>query len=935
MKFRAITAIFLLCIAYIMAEVVAFAAPPIVLTSALPNGAVGNIYAANITFVGLASVDNIAVEALPPGLSATRVQANLIKLSGEPTSAGTFEIAVRAVNNAGETQLKLALKVNGGVQNTPKLLATGRAHACAATAKGVWCWGANDDGQLGDGTLIARTAALAVVDTRISGSEAQDLSAGTAHTCAVVNNGLTCWGSNRFGQLGVSGASGFVNIIKSGVQGVAAGDAHTCAIVDGGVVCWGANAAGQVGIVAKQASVPPTNVIPKASGATAIAVGATHSCAVVAGGVRCWGSNLKGQIGVAAVAETLLPIEVIAAGSGITAVIAGAAHTCAIKPNAVLCWGDNSAGQLAMPNSIVNIPIKLETGIAAIEQIAMGATHTCVSQAANIRCSGSNTFYELGRVTTERNTFVAAERGLSTIRKIAGGANFTCAIVGDAVRCWGVNNSGQLGDALGIGVQEFKAATTFAAPVAAIAAGGNHTCALAGGGLQCWGEGVDGQLGDGTKRAQLSATVVFPPNSGVTAVSAGSHHTCAIVEGGLQCWGLNEDGQLGDGSNVLRSKPVRVFPAAAGVTQIALGGFHTCAVLNGGLRCWGYNEFGQLGDGSQIAKNQPVQIFPPNSGVTAVTAGVFHTCILQNGIAKCWGRNDDGQLGIGTTDLRTIPTTVLADGTTKINQIAAGGYHTCFGSETAVKCSGYNFSGQLGIGASNEAFETNPKKIVTDFGAVSGIYAGLYHSCLITSQGISCWGANDSGELGNGTDKNALVPLPPRSFGARIQSVALGFAHTCIAIAETVLCTGANDDGQLGIPENSVLRQSLVTLAARTSSTLQITAPPEQGRIGEALVFKVSGIPSNALGAVTLAIANLPATQCSRNPTAAVEFLCTITFTTSGNFALSVNFAGDDLYVPATNMLTGGYTVVANYVGPSHCVFAHVFAAINSAPAHC
>jgi alpha-tubulin suppressor-like RCC1 family protein len=79
-------------------------------------------------------------------------------------------------------------------------LAVGAAHACAALADGtVRCWGANDAGQLGDGSLVDRSTPVAV--SGVTGARA--VAVGAGHGCALTGDGrVLCWGGNAQGQLG-------------------------------------------------------------------------------------------------------------------------------------------------------------------------------------------------------------------------------------------------------------------------------------------------------------------------------------------------------------------------------------------------------------------------------------------------------------------------------------------------------------------------------------------------------------------------------------------------------------------------------------------------------------------------------------------------------------------------------------------------------------
>jgi alpha-tubulin suppressor-like RCC1 family protein len=282
-----------------------------------------------------------------------------------------------------------------GLASGVTALAAGFGHTCALTASGgVMCWGDNGAGQLGDGTIRQRSIP-AEVSSLASGAAA--LAAGMYdHTCAVAaGGGAMCWGDNEYGQLGDGTITdrnipALVSGLESGVTALAAGAAHTCALTPGGgVLCWGNNTAGQLGDGTTADRWAPVAVNSLESGVMALAAGGSHTCAVTAsGGVLCWGSNWAGQLGDGTTEQKLTPVPVSGLGSGVTALAAGGAYTCALTAGGgVLCWGYNGGGELGdgtTENRLTPVPVSgLESGVTAL---AAGWSHTCAVTAGAAGC---------------------------------------------------------------------------------------------------------------------------------------------------------------------------------------------------------------------------------------------------------------------------------------------------------------------------------------------------------------------------------------------------------------------------------------------------------------------------------------------------------------------------------------------------------------------
>ncbi len=533
-------------------------------------------------------------------------------------------------------------------------------------------------------------------------------------------------------------------------------------------------------------------------------------------------------LGVAVQAGSVTSAAPADAPPTITAITAGFSHTCALTTRgSVLCWGRNEYGALGNgTRTSSSVPVEVSGLASGVTSISAGAHHTCaLTRGGVVKCWGNNGYHQLGNGTTEDGLVPGEVPGLSSgVIAIAAGIGHTCALMSKGrVTCWGDNEYGQLGDGATTSSSAPVEVTGLPSGVRAISTGGYHTCALTtAGSVVCWGN----LLGSGTPKNSLVPVEVAGLASGVTAISAGMVHTCALTNGGvIQCWGDNAYRQLGEGSTTGSSVPVQIAGLASGVTAIAAGSAHTCALTDaGGVKCWGYNGHGALGVGTAtVVSVVPVDVSGLASGVTAIAAGASHACaLMRGGSVLCWGFNYHGQLGNGTTADSSVPVgvafaaqepeptaTARPAGPLRIISIAAGGSHTCaLAGDGRVLCWGANWSGQLGDGTQKDS--SVPVEVAGLPSGVSAITASTWHTCALTSAGeVWCWGSNQYLQLGSGAALSSSVPVRVSGLASGVRAIAAGGSVTCALTAQgAVKCWGLG--GRLG---DGTARDSSVPVA--------------------------------------------------------------------------------------------------------------------------
>jgi alpha-tubulin suppressor-like RCC1 family protein len=325
---------------------------------------------------------------------------------------------------------------------------------------GLWLWGRNFYGMLGDNTTVNKSSPVQTVS---GGTNWRMVACGGYHGSGIKTDGtLWTWGFNSSGVLGTNDTTAR----SSPVQTVSAGtnwkqissltQLMAAIKTDGTLWLWGLGGNGQLGIGSAGYRSSPVQTVAGGTNWKQVSVGATWVAAVKTDGTLwTWGYNGDGQLGDNTQTERNSPVQTISAGTNWKVVSAGAdGHTSAIKTDGTLwLWGRNAYGQLGInttsPNR-VSSPVQTITGGTNWKHVSTGKGYTAaIKTDGTLWTWGFNGDGQLGDNTrTSRSSPVQTIAAGNNWRLLASGAyNITAAIKTDGTLwVWGANGFGQLGD---------------------------------------------------------------------------------------------------------------------------------------------------------------------------------------------------------------------------------------------------------------------------------------------------------------------------------------------------------------------------------------------------------------------------------------------------------------------------------------------------------
>jgi serine/threonine-protein kinase len=292
-----------------------------------------------------------------------------------------------------------------------------------------------------------------------------------------------------------------------------------------------------------------------------------------------------------------------------------------------------------------------------------------------------------------------------------------------------------------------------------------------------------------------------------SSLSTIGNYACGLeaVTSLAYCWGDNHSGVLGIGDAEWEDRPMLVDAGARRFRSLSVSAYYNCAIEVGTdlPYCWGMSPNGQMTVEAPFGVSIPTLAGGGRVRFSSISAGTYVTCGVEvsTSLGYCWGRGD--LVGDGTGASRSTPTLVGGPGSDlRFASISASPGVVCgiARDSAAAYCWGGTASGQLGDGTTTDRLR--PTLVAGGAIRFAAISAGESVVCGVEAQTghAFCWGANQFGQLGDGTVSARLLPTPVASTDLQFSSIDADLSMACAIERATgsAYCWGRNSRGSLG-----------------------------------------------------------------------------------------------------------------------------------------
>lgn len=527
-----------------------------------------------------------------------------------------------------------------------------------------------------------------------------------------------------------------------------------CAVAgpDGAVVCWGSNSAGQLGNATWEATNKTVDTGLRRG--MQVVSDRDSACARLDDGtVWCWGGNKAEGDDRRARPERVPGLDDVAELASCEQ-----CRYCARRElGTVVCWQLEDVGYASFG------PVMAIEGLVDSIDIAVTTDETCAADSRGVvRC-----------VDTWPPAPPRAIAGLEDVVEIDGGGDGLCARERDgALKCWGKrvyrgpDNPGSI--ARPVRVQDLE-------DVVEVATGSNLGCARErDGGTACWGGGfkLRASIDSDVPRSDWTTQPVETGRPPAREISA-SYDVCTVDAAGIRC-----------------GREQTLIPDTKGARRLAGDGYDgLCWRERRGFRCVGANlGFVDPKECRRYTDDEPYRPAGVPNKASQLVVGASGGCWVAGGRASCWRGGLPGSyppLVDGCPDTARVFDVPTAS---PVASVAIGGQRVCMQTKSGtVECARFD---------AEPPGATEPVRGLPDVQAVA---VGSKHACALGRDGRAyCWGANEWGQLGDGTRASREEAAPVVELEDLVAISVFDETSCGLTRSGAVHCWGSNHNGEAG-----------------------------------------------------------------------------------------------------------------------------------------